>query len=179
MTMFLEPLIGIDQTILFTMELAAGNDRQSSQCMMSLVIGYFRVSEYPGQSWKCPLLPVRLMRTGVSSRRDIPVCNAVPMLLAWAARRPQVPFINQVFEHAGVVKKSSVDLPLHPWRYQNRRHPKAVLIKRILLLIIIRWNRGRRRHMVIKAAVLIINDRQQCGFPQRGIGSQCVVRSSP
>ena len=88
MTMFLEPLIGIDQTILFTMELAAGNDRQSSQCMMSLVIGYFRVSEYPGQSWKCPPLPVRLMRTGVSSRRDIPVCNAVPMLLAWAARRP-------------------------------------------------------------------------------------------
>lgn len=56
MAMFLEPLIGIDQTILFTMELATGNERQSSQCMMSLVIGYFRVSEYPGQSWKCPLL---------------------------------------------------------------------------------------------------------------------------
>lgn len=56
MTMFLEPLIGIGHTILFTMEFATGNDRQRLQGVISPVTGCLWVSEHPGQSWKCPPL---------------------------------------------------------------------------------------------------------------------------
>ena len=90
------------------------------------------------------------------------------------AQGAQAPLLDEVIEHAGVIEQGRADFLLDPRRNQRCGHAHAVAREGIARELV-RRQRGRRRHVVMEPAVLIVKKHEQRRVPQGFVAAQGVV----
>src|SRR5438445_5644785 len=60
-------------------------------------------------------------------------------------------------------------------RHKQGRHAHPEAIECVLLLVVVRWRRGRRTDMVIEAAVLIVEDNEKRTLPENVVCPERIV----
>jgi hypothetical protein len=74
-----------------------------------------------------------------------------------------------------VIERRRADRARDPRRHEQRRHAQPELLEVVLLVVVVgRLGRGRH-HVIVEAAVLVVEHHEQGRLPQRRIAPQRVV----